>query len=189
MPVQGLAPLAFNGARQIIWFGAANQPGDAANLAPNAYGDPAGVRQLSLQRASPMQSLNVSVCGPLGLPCNLQAGMGLLLGTNLTTAPLRMQWAQPVAAVGAFVVAQAQVGTPFTAVMWVHLVGAAQWESVMVQGQTGPVWTKVGDSVAPFVGARAAAGSAIDAVLFDAVHPTSQAFSPLGIGPLYFSEV
>lgn len=189
MSIQALAPQAFNGRRQINWFGLNNQPGDAADLLPNAYADDAGVRAVSLQPANPTQALAVSVCGPLGLDCNLQLGMGLLLGVNLTAAPLRLQWAQPVAAVGAFMVAQAHLGTPFTAVMWVHLVGANEWESVTMQGETGPVWTHLGASVAPFVGARAPVGGAIDAVLFDAVHPTQLAFSPLGIGPLYFSEV
>ncbi len=188
MAVQQLDPSAFNGARTIDWFGAQNNPGDPANLAANAYADPAGVRSLTVVKAAPAQSVSVNICSPLGLRANVQPGTGLLLATNLTAAPLRLQWSQGVRSVGAFMVAQAAFGTPFTAVMWVWLAGAAAWESVTLQGVTGDIWAKVGDTVAPFVAAQAPAGDLIAAVYFDAVHPSAELFSPLGIGRLYFRE-
>lgn len=189
MPVQQLSAAHFNGARTIDWFGPDNAAGDPAKLAPNAYADAAGVQAVTLVKAVPAQSVTVSVCSPLGLRANVQAGTGLLLATNVTAAPLRLSWSAGVRSVGAFAVAQAAFGTPFTAVMWVWLAGAAAWESVPLQGVTGDIWTKVGDTVAPFVAAQAPAGDVITAVYFDAVHPSAELFSPLGIGRLYFREM
>lgn len=188
MALQQLNPSAFNGARTIDWFGAHNHPGEPANPAANAYADPAGVRSLTVIKAAPAQSVSVNICSPLGLRANVQAGTGLLLATNVTAAPLRLQWSQGVVSVGAFMVAQAALGTPFTAVMWVWLAGAAAWESVNVQGVTGDIWAKVGDTVAPFVAVQAPTGDVITSVLFDSVHPSAELFSPLGIGRLYFRE-
>jgi hypothetical protein len=53
---------------------------------------------------------------------------------------------------------------------------------------TGDTWLKAGDTVAPFVAAEAPAGDMIGAVSFDAVHPSTELFSPLGIGRLYFRD-
>ena len=188
MPIQQLSAAAFNGARTMDWFGPGAMPGDPANLAPNAYADPAGVRSVTVLPASPAQAITVNVCSPLGMRANLQAGTGLLLATNVTASPLRLQWSQGVRAVGAFMVAQATFGTPFTAVMWVWLAQAAAWEAVTLQGVTGDIWTQPGDTVAPFIAAQALAGDVITQVYFDAVHPSNQLFSPLGIGRLYFFE-
>lgn len=189
MSVQQLGAAAFNGARTIDWFGPHDQPGNAVNLAANAHADPAGVRAVTVEPADNTQSVIVSICSPLGLRSNVQQGTGLLLATNLTAAPLRLRWSTGVQAVGAFMVAQAAFDTPFTATMWLWLSVARAWESVSVQGVTGDIWHKAGDSVAPFVAAQAPAGDTITAVYFDAVHPSNQLFSPLGIGRLYFREV
>jgi hypothetical protein len=59
---------------------------------------------------------------------------------------------------------------------------------VALQGVTGDIWMKAGDTVAPFIAAQAPPGDAITQVYFDAVHPSTQLFSPLGIGRLYFVE-
>jgi hypothetical protein len=188
MAIQQLNATAFNGARTMDWFGPSAMPGDPANLTSNAYADPAGVRSVTVMPASPTQVITVNVCSPLGLRANVQAGTGMLLATNVTASPLRLQWSQGVRSVGAFVVAQAAFGTPFTAVMWVWLAQAAAWESVALQGVTGDIWMKAGDTVAPFIAAQAPPGDAITQVYFDAVHPSTQLFSPLGIGRLYFVE-
>jgi hypothetical protein len=186
MAVLQLNATAFNGARTIDWFNSATDTaGDAANPTTNAYADPAGVRSVTVLQAAPAQSVTVSLCSPLGLRANVPAGTGLLLASNLTAAPLRLTWSQGVRSVGAFMVAQAPFDTPFTAVMWVWLAGAAEWESVSVQGATGDI----GDPIAPFVGGQAPAGDLITTVYFDAVHPSDALFSPLGIGRLYFREV
>lgn len=188
MSMQALSPADFNGARAIDWFGPNSKVGDPANLGLNAYADSAGVRAVTLTKAAPTQSVAVSVCSPLGLRANVEAGTGLLLATNITSAPLRMAWSAGVRSVGAFMVAQASFGTPFNATMWVWLAVAKRWASVSQQGVTGDIWTKPGDSVAPFVAGMAPPGELITAVCFDAVHPSNELFSPLGIGRLYFRE-
>lgn len=188
MSVQQLSPADFNGARVIDWFGPASNAGDPADLNPNAYADAAHQRAVTLTRAAPAQSVTVSICSALGLRANLQAGTGLLLATNIVAAPLQMRWSAGVRSVGAFVVAQAAFDTPFNATMWVWLAGAKAWHSVSQQGVTGDIWLQAGDTVAPFVAAQAPAGDAITAVCFDAVHPSAELFSPLGIGRLYFRE-
>lgn len=189
MSAQPLTAQYFDAADKgrLEWFGAGDQPGSPARDAPGAYRHGAGTLAATLQRAHAGQVLQVSVCG-IGLQCNLMAPMGILLADNVTSAPIRIALSAPVPALGAFMVADAPFGTPFTAVLWGRLAGSGQWLSVQQQGETGPAWTAWGDSVAPFVGMRASDGGRFDAVRFDAVHPTDQPFSPVGISALYFSE-
>lgn len=187
MSVKQLTPSEFNQADVVKWFGPTNNFGDDAKLDPNAYVSAAGKVGVSVIKAAPTQNVTVSVCSALGLRCNIEPRTGLLLATNVTASPLRLRFAgNGVKQVGAFVVSSnAAFGTPFTAQMWVLLANAATWVSVPMQGVTGDIWQRVGDSVAPFVGAIATDGDLITEVHFDAVHPTTQEFSPIGIGNLY----
>ncbi len=180
----------FNHSLVVDWFsppraGPANQFGDPCEFAANAYRNATSGIGVTIRPADPAQAVMVGNCAPLGLRCNVEQGTGLLLATNVTGAPIRLSLSAGVEAVGAFVVAQANFDTPFTALMWVWLEPARRWEFVAMPGSTGNIFQRAGDSLAPFVGARAPIGERITSVSFDAVHPTDQTFSPLGIGRLY----
>ncbi len=188
--IKQLDATQFNGSLVIDWFspprpGPANQLGAPCDLNPNAFTNATSGIGVTVRPADPAQAILVNRCVPLGLRCNVEEGTGLLLATNTTGAPIRLDFSVGVQAVGAFVVAQANFGIPFTALMWVWLTKAARWEMVSTVGMTGDIFDRPGDSLAPFVGGRAPRGDAISSVLFDAVHPTDEMFSPLGIGRLY----
>jgi hypothetical protein len=192
MPVfEKLNPSDFNGALRVKWFKPNSNQGEPADLSANAYLDDAGITGITIAPAAIGQTITVNTCGPApGIRCNLEAGTGLLLAENLTNAPLILKFAGAgVLSVGAFLVStrpQVPFGSPFTPQIWVEINNSSVFENFRGgQGVTGDIWTNPGDSVAPFVGAVATGGDRITSVLFDAVHPTTLSFDPLGIGHLY----
>lgn len=188
---QCLDPSIFNGALRINWFGPMSNHGDPANFAADAYSDPAGVTAVTVLQANAGQAVTVSTCAPApGMRCNLEAGTGLLLAQNNTGAPIRLSFSgNGVSAVGAFMVSKVPFGSPFTPQIWVLANGGNTPANFRgLQGVTGDIWQNPGDSVAPFVGAMASGGDRITSVLFDAIHPTTLGFDPLGIGYLYYLE-
>ena len=180
-------PAAFNTAGRVHWFGALSQHGQAARLGIDAYADDAGVTRVTIEPAAPGQSLTVSVCAPApGLRCNIEAGTGLLLAGNELLAPIRLNFSVGVSAVAAFIVARAPIGSVFTPRIWVECNASGAFVPFDgTPGATGDIWTRVGNSVAPFVGAAATGGDRITGVQFEAVRHGAPPFDPLGIGYLY----
>lgn len=194
-------PRAFDGAARVSWFPANGNLGQAADVSANAYSDNAGTSNLSIVPIDATQIFTVTTCGPApAVRCNLIQPFGLLfaaypavvrgLGTPTTGAPLHISFSgNGVQAVGAFIVfrrPQVPFNSVFTPQMWVEINNSGNFEFHRgPSGITDDIWTRPGNSVAPFVGVAATGGDRITAVKFDASHPTNLSFDPLGIGDLF----
>jgi hypothetical protein len=180
-------PASFNAAGRVNWFGPMSQHGQAADLRNDAYADDSGLAQITLKQAAPAQSLTVSVCAPTaGLRCNVEPRTGLLVAENRTNAPIRLSLRNGVGGIAAFVTAPAPFGSTFMPRIWVECNGSGSYVPFDgTIGATGDIWMRVGDSVAPFVGAVATGGDRITGVQFEAVRPGAPPFDPLAIGYLY----
>lgn len=193
-------PRAFDGAARFNWFPPDGNLGQAADISANAYFDAAGISSLSIVPVDATQTFTVTTCGPApAVRCNLNQPFGLLFaaypqagqGITTTGAPLHIKFSgNGVQAVGAFIVfrrPQVPFTSFFTPLIWVEINQSGNFEFHRgISGFTGDIWTKPGDSVAPFVGVMATGGDRISAVKFDASHPaTNLSFDPLGIGDLF----